>query len=148
MKRISVSPYLYDPLPGKDFPADDKNSRSMTQQHFAGDTDINAIVAKFVKTGSLDPSLVNQRAAVFADVSGIVDYRTTLDRIRAVNEQFELLPVEIRARFENDASNLLEFVANPANAEEAVKLGLLPKPVSELPVELKPVVPETPKPAV
>jgi hypothetical protein len=35
------------------------------------------------------------------------------------------LPADVRARFENDPANLLDFMVNPANNAECIKLGLI-----------------------
>jgi len=123
------------------FPPDDPRSRSRTNQQFAKECDINNIMYKYGKTGILgDPSRpVSQ--PIFGDFSKDFDLRATLDLVRNANEQFMLLNSEVRSRFKNDVANVLDFVADPANAEEARNLGLLPK------IDVNPVkVPVDPKP--
>ena len=41
---------------------------------------------------------------------------------------FDNLPSDVRNRFNNNPAQLLDFVADPENKEEAIELGLLPKP--------------------
>ena len=39
-------------------------------------------------------------------------------------EQFAALDAAVRSRFDNDPAKFLEFTADPANADEMVKMGL------------------------
>lgn len=109
---------------------DDALGKSRTHQSFAKDADINVIMGRYQKTGLLvDPLRVNpHRKPNFGDFSDIGDLTTTMARIDLAREAFMVLPAKVRERFNNDAGELLAFVANPANAEEAIKLGLLPAP--------------------
>ncbi|HUD20444.1 MAG TPA: hypothetical protein VMR81_08440, partial [Patescibacteria group bacterium] len=100
---------------------------SKTQQHLSNDADINAIVARFRKTGFL--SNVNPRSPRFADVSLIGDFRTTQDRIFSIQNEFASLPSSIRTRFNNDVAELIDFIADKNNTQEAIELGIIPKPV-------------------
>lgn len=109
-----------------------KEGASVTQQQFAKDADINNIMARYEKTGvlvnPLDPD--SQRVPLYMDVSGIGDFQTVQDKIHAANAAFLTLPPAVRARFDNEAANAVEFMMKPENVEEAVKLGLLPKEMS------------------
>lgn len=96
-----------------------------TKDSFAKECNINNIVKKFVKTNSLP---VIDGNAFYGDFSNIPDYQTALNRVNAVSAVFRSLNADVRARFKHDPANMLEFVSNPDNRDEAVKLGLLPKP--------------------
>ena len=48
-------------------------------------------------------------------------------KIEQAQQGFEQLPSAVRARFKNDPMELVAFVGDNRNAEEAVKLGLLPR---------------------
>lgn len=55
----------------------------------------------------------------------ITDYRTAVEAVTAAHEGFMLFPAEIRARYDNDPHKFIDWVNNPANAEEARKFGLV-----------------------
>lgn len=112
------------------FSPDDPRSRSRTHQSYAKDADINNIMGKYKKTGVLgNPSISSQRSARFGDFSDLVDYPTMVSRIQQAQDDFMTLPSEVRAKFNHMVENALDFIADPANADEAVRLGLLPKEV-------------------
>lgn len=97
-----------------------------TRQSEAGATDINQIMKKYEKTGMLP---LSTRQAFFADVTGLVDYRTAIDRVRAAESAFMQLPADLRSRFDNDAATFLDWAALPDNAAELAELGLSPEGV-------------------
>lgn len=96
--------------------------KTRTRQSEKKDCDINVIMARFEKTGVLP---VDSRPMFFADVSEVGDYRTALDRVRQADEFFMSLPAAVRSRFANDAAEFLDFVSDPSNADELVKMGLI-----------------------
>lgn len=96
---------------------------SLTKQSFSEDCDINVIMARFEKTGVL-PSSVNDSPR-YGDFSDVVDYDESLRVVMEADEAFMSLPAKVRARFQNDPSELIEFVRDPANMQEARDLGLL-----------------------
>ena len=95
---------------------------SLTKQSEAEACDINNIVRRYAGTGAL-PS--TNRAAFFADVSEMGDYREALDRIREAQNAFMELPSDLRKRFKDDPAEFLDFCADPDNREEMVELGLI-----------------------
>lgn len=106
---------------------------SLAQQSFKDETDINVIVDRFMKTGVLpDPVRLPQ----YVDVtSGVFDYKAAMNMIRQADEAFMSMDAKVRSRFHNSPSEFLEFFADPANAEEAVRLGLVvAKPTSSVAV--------------
>ena len=115
---------------GVDFPAKDPNSRSRTLQSAKDECDVNKIMERYEKTGLLvDPLSGVTRQPQFGDFSNIGDYHAICSRIASLQSQFMLLPAGVRSRFDNDAGALLDFLADPKNAKEAVDLGLLDKSV-------------------
>lgn len=100
----------------------------VTQQQFAEECDINVIVGRFGLTGEL-PEVAH--APVSGDFSGVFDYQSALNAVLKAEEGFMEFPGELRARFNNDPQRLMEFLDNPANREEAIKLGLVNKPVEK-----------------
>lgn len=58
------------------------------------------------------------------------DLLTALDRFDDAVERFESLPSAVRERFGNSPRSLLQFLSDPSNRPEAVRLGLIPPDVS------------------
>lgn len=107
------------------------DSPSMTKQSFRKEADINFIVAKARKTGFLvDPMVPLTRKPMFGDFSNCGDYLSVQTRIAQFHADFDSLPSVVRDRFKNDPSQVLEFLANPANDAEAIELGLKVAPVA------------------
>lgn len=99
---------------------------SLTQQHHAKDADLNTIVKRYgITDGAIPPAALNPQ--FFGDFTDAVDFRDHMDRVRHATERFNALPADLRAMFNNDPVELHDWVMNPENAEEAVKLGLLVK---------------------
>jgi phage internal scaffolding protein len=111
---------------------------TLAQQHYKEECDINTILQKFSITGILPEAPLSPR---YGDFSGISDYHTALNRVIAAQDEFEALPAEIRARFENDPAKLIDFLDNDANRPEAEELGLVEKGAAEV-VEAPKVTPE------
>jgi len=111
---------------------------SLAQQHFKEECDINNILQKFNITGLLPEAPLSPR---YGDFTGIGDYHTALNRVIAAQDEFEALPAQIRARFQNDPAQLIEFLENESNRPEAEKLGLVEKAAAEV-VEAAEVTPE------
>jgi len=129
----------------------DKNGRVITPCHqsFAKDADINNIMAKYAVSGVLvDPLNVDSgRKPRFGDFSDLVDYPTMVSRINQAQADFMTLPSDVRAKFSNYVEECLNFIAEPSNVREAVKLGLLPKStiaVTDVVMEPAPVAPVAP----
>ncbi|AXH76110.1 MAG: internal scaffolding protein [Microviridae sp.] len=94
-----------------------------TQQQFRDDADINVIVRRFGVTGVLP---TNGRMPVYDDFSEVGDYHTAVNAVRAATEAFMALPARVRQRFEHDPQRFVDFCSDPANLDEARKLGLSP----------------------
>lgn len=97
--------------------------KSMTQQQFKDECDINNIMQKYVTTGEF--SHATKKQGVYADFSGIRDYQQMVETVMYAQEAFDLLPAKVRSRFRNDPGELLAFLQDPNNKEEARSLGLL-----------------------
>jgi len=96
--------------------------------------DINQIVKRLRTGGVIN---VNTNTARYGDVSSVPDYQTALDVIRRAEGLFAGLPSNVRARFANDPGMMIDFLQDPANRDEGVRLGLIvapaPAPVPEAP---------------
>lgn len=100
--------------------------KSLTKQAEAEMCDINFIMRKYDKSGLV--SHLNDRPGFYADVSSVPDYQASLAIVRQAQQVFAELPGKMRARFNNDPAEYLAFVENPANREEMIELGMIPKP--------------------
>lgn len=130
--------FNYEKGPGVSF----EGCKVRTQQHFKDECDINRIVKKAMKSGVL-PS--GSRAPMFGDFSD-VSFQSMQDCILVAKSAFDRLSSSVRLRFNNNPDELLSFISDPANQDEAIKLGLIdaPAPVVPEPIVPEPVVPEPP----
>ena len=101
---------------------------SLTKQADKERTDIRNIVKRAMRTGGLVS--VNVREGRFADVSNAPSYMEALGTVARANEMFAALPSAVRDRFANDPMRMLAFLDDKDNVDEAIKLGLLPKPAA------------------
>lgn len=105
--------------------------KSLTQQHFAKTNDIRNIVNRYTKRGAT----VDDRASApgnFGNFSSSLSYHEMQNRLLDANRKFAALPAQIRAYFNNDAGNLIDFVKKLESGdqkaiEQAVKIGFLPE---------------------
>lgn len=85
--------------------------------------DINLLVKRYNKTGLMQQRLENGLFGNFIDVE---DYQSNLERMRDARNDFMTLPAAVRKRFKNDPGEIIDFVSDDNNKDEAIKLGLLP----------------------
>ncbi len=120
MRKPGKHALLFDPK--------DPRCVSRCKQSFTDAANINKILAKYIKVhGDLDLD-AGCLGGMFADVSDGDDYRSVLDKVNAAKVAFDALESGTRARFRNSVSEALDFVADPANLDEAVELGLIEAP--------------------
>lgn len=104
---------------------------TLAQQQFKDDADINVLLERFKVTGQLPEGV---RLPTYGDFSQVVDFRTAQDAIRRASASFMDLPANVRARFQNDPQEFLEFCSNKDNLPELRKLGLAPEAVQAVEV--------------
>lgn len=115
------SPYNYDVDAASNEAGLACRDPSLTQQHFAEECDINTIVDRFMRTGVMPDTVVVPQ---YGDYSDVMDFQTAQNAIRQASENFFAMPAAIRARFQNSPQVFLEFFGDPANQDEAIRLGL------------------------
>jgi phage internal scaffolding protein len=130
------TPYNYDTNAASNGSGLHCEDATLAQQHFKDECDINNILRQFNVTGLLPESPLSPR---YGDFTGISDYHSALNQVIAAEDEFMALPAQIRSRFDNDPAKLIDFLENPENKDEAIKLGLvnsveLPQ-VAEVPQE-------------
>lgn len=119
-----------------------KGCEGRTRQEFKNQCDINRIIDKFTITGVL-PFAGSENLGIYADVSELPDFKSSLEFVIHAKESFEKLNVNVRKRFHNSPQELLDFLKDPENKAEARKLGLL-KPEIKPPSTPAQPAPETP----
>lgn len=95
---------------------------SKTDQSFKSDCDIQEIIAKFRKTGQV--THLNKKQGIYADVSQIPDLLGATMIVQDASEKFSSLPSGVRDKFNNDPINMIQWLNNPDNQDEGIKLGL------------------------
>jgi len=95
---------------------------SRTQQQFVEQCDVNNIMKKYRVTGQI--THLNTKQGVYADMSSIKNYQENLNTVIEAQNAFMALPSDVRKRFSNDPAELIDFLADKKNDEEAIKLGL------------------------
>lgn len=97
---------------------------SMTRQSEMDACDIHNILKQFSQTGFEE--LVRQNAArgQYADLTSLPDYQEALDIVLSSQAAFAALPSQVRERFQNDPARFVQFLADPDNQDEAIRLGL------------------------
>lgn len=101
-------------------PVSPSGGTSLTDQQYKRECDINCILKDFGATGRLPV----HGEGVSGDFSEIGDYQACLDRINRAKDEFMAQPSDIRSRFGNDPAAYVDFVLDPANTEECVRLGI------------------------
>lgn len=101
---------------------DQGNIVYFTEQHHKKECDVNFIIAKYDKEGIIKH--VSRFEAKFGDMTG-VDFKEMQDTVAKAKTSFNNLPANLRKRFGNSPEGLLSFMENPANRQEAIKLGII-----------------------
>lgn len=98
--------------------------KTLAQQQFKEESDINTIVERFHLTGEV-PQL--QQVPTSADYHGVFDFQSAMNAIVAAKDTFMTMPAKIRTRFDNDPQKFHDFFLDPDNIPEAELLGIIPK---------------------
>lgn len=102
-----------------------------TKQSFKDDTDINKIMARFEKTGTI--SHLAKFEGVYADFSDF-DFHEQTNKLTQGREIFDALPAEIRKEFGQSPAAFFAYVNDPKNVDELrKKLPALAAPGQQLP---------------
>lgn len=104
---------------------------SLTQQQFKDECDINKIMDRYLRTGVLSDPLDRRGTPKYGDYAEIGNYMDHMNKVVEANEMFEALPASIRKRFNNNPGDLIEFVMDSNNRQEAEMLGLIERVMTE-----------------
>jgi len=101
--------------------------KTKTQEQWAKSCDINNIMARYLKTGSLEH--VRQRNdGVYMDLANIKDFHESMNQVLHAKETFDSLPAKTREYFKNSPNELIMFLQDKKNQEKAYELGLANRP--------------------
>ena len=135
--RVQYTGELLDPITGVL-----TKPVSRVKQSFVPECDINNILKQYSVTGQIRHISAKAAQGAYLDLPDEVDYQTALQIVKDGSDAFATLPSKTRERFDNDPTNFLDFMANPANREEAIKLGLATSRAVPAPIE--PQAPSSP----
>lgn len=127
-KEFVRNPYNYDSDQLSHDTGLECKDESRTEQQHVQEADINYIAERFMRTGEIK-QVLNMPTA--GDFEGIFDFQTAMNTVVKAKQEFMQLPAKIRSRFDNDPAKILDFLDNTENKEEAIALGLIPKPNTE-----------------
>ena len=96
---------------------------SLTQQHFADESEINNIIRSHDRNGVIDH--IQRGNAIYGDFSEITDLSDALVQIQEAQKEFLNIPSEIREKFKNDAGEFFKYASNPDNEDGMREMGLL-----------------------
>lgn len=97
---------------------------SRAKQNFKDECDINKIMAKYEKRGTIEH--LNQHQGKYGDFIHAQDYHLSLNLLLAADDAFASIPSKIRAKFDNDPAIFLDFAQNPENLDQMISMGLAP----------------------
>ncbi|WNK13289.1 MAG: internal scaffolding protein [Microvirus sp.] len=97
---------------------------SRTKQQFKDECDINNIIRAFKVTRQISHMRANAEQGTYTDLPDPLDFQESLNVVLAAEASFATLPAKVRERFGNDPQGFLAFMADPANQDEVIKLGL------------------------
>ncbi|AXL15252.1 internal scaffolding protein [Microviridae sp.] len=97
------------------------DAKCTVQRQFKDECDINTVMRKFEKSGVV--THINERSQDYIDLIGVEDYHTSMNLIIEAQNLFDSIPAKIRRKFNNSPAYFLEFVQNPENEEELIKMG-------------------------
>lgn len=124
------SPYNYDIEAVSDQTGLSCTDSSRTQQQFRDESNVNHIMKKFGRAGVVPSYPRQDLGSEFID---IISYQDALNALNESAKEFMKLPAQTRRYFDNDPGKFVEFCSNEDNRDEAIRLGLVKKPVAPEP---------------
>lgn len=97
---------------------------SMTKQAFVAECDINNILKQYRLTGQIRHITAKAAQGAYQDLPDPLDFQDAMNIVLEAQTSFATLPSQVRDRFGNDPEQFLQFMADPANQDEIIKLGL------------------------
>ena len=100
---------------------------SLTEQSKANDANINHIIKRHMKTGTLAD--LNKLEAVYGEITqqSLIDAH---NQVQAAHEAFEQIPSHVRKQFDNDPGKFIDYATREENLEQ-MRLWGLAKPIEQ-----------------
>lgn len=98
---------------------------SMVAPEFQDQSNINNIMKRYRNMNSV-PNFAP--TGHYMDTTNVKSYHESLNIVLDAQTKFQQLPSDIRKRFSNNPEELLQFLGDKNNKEEAIKLGLINPP--------------------
>lgn len=97
---------------------------SKTQQQYKASSNVNNIMKTGLKTGLV---MRSDKPPFYLNNPNLssMDFLETQNLVIDAKRRFEALPSKIRKQFDHSPYELLRFMENPENKEEAIRLGLV-----------------------
>lgn len=95
---------------------------TLAKQSFKDESDINNIMARYVRNGQIPTVNPNKPTYGFAPE---YDFKEAMDLVNNMTSNFDEMPEQIKAQFGYSPAKFLEFVENPENASKMADMGLL-----------------------
>lgn len=92
----------------------EKYEDGRTKQSFKDETDVNQIIQKHTRMGTL--SHLEQFGGQYGDMADF-DFQEAQNQIAKANSMFETLPSAVRNQFANSPEEFFKFVNDPENSE-------------------------------
>jgi phage internal scaffolding protein len=118
---------------------------SLTLQSEADSANITLIMEKYSKTGVMNVPV--RENLQYADLSNLPDLHQAQNEIAKARELFETLPAKQRLRFQNNPAEMLNFLGDENNYDEAFKLGLVTERKKEETIPIPAPIPAKVEPA-
>jgi hypothetical protein len=100
----------------------DCRDESLTHQEFKEESDINTIIDRF---GIGENPIEAQKWVTNVDIADAPsNYMDVMNQLNEARDQFMTLPAKLRAQFDHDPGQFVDFVSDPKNVDEMVRLGL------------------------
>lgn len=107
-------------------PIIDESGEVLTKQADKNSCDINLMMARYQATGELPHA--PYKKPKYGDFSQAQNFQDALDLVQEAEVNFQNLPAKVRAKFKNNPFEVLNFLDNAENLEEAIELGLIEAP--------------------
>lgn len=125
LEQKLIFPNRYTAAKRGRFVTTNQGQESRTVQSYKDECNINTIMRRYLQTG-LVPSARGR--PTYDDYSTVGDFQSAQETLQRSKELFGSLPSHLRDRFNNSPLEMLGFVHDEKNREEAQKLGLLREP--------------------
>jgi phage internal scaffolding protein len=100
----------------------DASKDGRTQQHLKDECDINRIMERHRVTGMV--THLTKGEPQYGDFSNLGDYQDALNTMIRAEDAFMSLDAHVRRKFENDPQQLINFLDDTNNDQEAIEMGL------------------------